>query len=367
MRLIIALCFVLLSVEAPAQSLIQPFVGHDEDASAEYLFGRPSAMTIDSQGNLYVADELSMDIKKYNRAGKHLGTYGQRGNAPGEYQSITSITTLGNSGLLVYDGHQSRVTILDNSGTVVRTHRMDRSDLLWPRITIDNPNQAELIFLSKMPEHPSRTMETVDSWVHVYDRETLKKNGQFGNYEFPVTGEEEEFAKGISQSHPGNAVLINQDLLVVSPGVFYGSLYVYKRQRERWVRTKVLKSESYGARFVEIQNEDDRGPGWITRRSVNREPVTGRVNAQSAGLYSLGDSILHFVFESEDEKGKLIATKYSLDGDTLGSTIVVDGVGRAWHSRPIMYVLAQQSNNSYYMLNISDGQPKIQKLEMRWN
>lgn len=58
----------------------------------------------------------AVQIRKYDRAGRYLGTVGQTGAGPGEYRSVDGIAVVGDSALVVYDRLNGRVTVFDSLG-----------------------------------------------------------------------------------------------------------------------------------------------------------------------------------------------------------------------------------------------------------
>ena len=74
--------------------LAQPTVGH---------IVHPADMTVDEAGNLYIVDEKGHRVLKYSADGKFLSTFGEYGDAAGEFIAPFRITALPDGTLLVAD------------------------------------------------------------------------------------------------------------------------------------------------------------------------------------------------------------------------------------------------------------------------
>jgi len=84
-------------------------------------FNRPSGITLDRDGNLYVADAANHRIQKFDGEGKFLLKFGREGREPGELRYPYDIAC-GPDGLLyIAEFNNHRVSVFDGNGTFVRT------------------------------------------------------------------------------------------------------------------------------------------------------------------------------------------------------------------------------------------------------
>ncbi len=93
---------------------IQTFGGmevQDED----YILSNPLYSTRDTNGNLYILDRGDFVIKKYDPRGKHLKSFGEKGQGPGEFDRLNSIDISSNNMLYVFQG-TGRISIFDTVG-----------------------------------------------------------------------------------------------------------------------------------------------------------------------------------------------------------------------------------------------------------
>ena len=96
-------------------------IGNDPSKSIEYILGEPRDVSVDSKGNIYVADQKKMTVKVFDKSGNYLRSIGQRGRGPGEFLSFKELTINSKDELLIADREQLRVTKLDHRGEVLNT------------------------------------------------------------------------------------------------------------------------------------------------------------------------------------------------------------------------------------------------------
>ena len=82
-------------------------------------FNRPSDVTWDRAGNVYVADGFGTNnrIAKFNKDGDFLKTWGHTGSGPGQFNGIRGIATDAAGNIYVADAGNKRIQIFDGEGT----------------------------------------------------------------------------------------------------------------------------------------------------------------------------------------------------------------------------------------------------------
>ena len=82
-------------------------------------FNRPSDVTWDRAGNIYVADGFGSNnrIAKFNRDGDFLKTWGQTGSAQGQFSGIRGIASDAAGNIYVADAGNKRIQVFDGEGT----------------------------------------------------------------------------------------------------------------------------------------------------------------------------------------------------------------------------------------------------------
>lgn len=90
----------------------------------KYRFGRPTDVTWDPQGNIFVADGyVNSRVVKYDKNGRFLGQFaGERGNGPNQLNTPHSITSDAQGNIYVADRGNARIVVLNNDLTLKTTY-----------------------------------------------------------------------------------------------------------------------------------------------------------------------------------------------------------------------------------------------------
>lgn len=90
-----------------------PGAGRQQD-----VFDRPTDVAWDDAGNIFVADGLgNARVAKFDRDGKFIKSWGQKGAGPGQFANVRSIAVDAQGNVYVADGGNKRVQVFDNNGT----------------------------------------------------------------------------------------------------------------------------------------------------------------------------------------------------------------------------------------------------------
>jgi len=81
------------------------------DGQEEYLFVYISDVAVNGKGDIYVADRQLNEVREYDREGRYLLTIGRKGQGPGEFQSIRTLSVNKQNDLFVYDNGLGRISI----------------------------------------------------------------------------------------------------------------------------------------------------------------------------------------------------------------------------------------------------------------
>ena len=87
------------------------------DIPGSFLF--PTYLTVDSEGNLYVADTLNSRVQKFNSDGKFLREFGKRGTAFGQFDKPKGVAVDSFGTLYVVDSGWSNVQLFNAKGDVL--------------------------------------------------------------------------------------------------------------------------------------------------------------------------------------------------------------------------------------------------------
>ncbi len=102
--------------------LLDLTIGGD-DVSSEGALYQLGSFTVDSSGFIYISDREDMTIKVFDPDGVFVRTIGQRGEGPGEFQSIGRMGFLPDGRLLVLDSRARRTNIFSSDGEFLQSHK----------------------------------------------------------------------------------------------------------------------------------------------------------------------------------------------------------------------------------------------------
>jgi hypothetical protein len=75
----------------------------------------------DGPGNIIVGDGVTFELRRFDSAGRHIGTWGGQGDGPGEFRGIGAIWPVPPDSLRVWDFVLRRLTVLASSGEAAAT------------------------------------------------------------------------------------------------------------------------------------------------------------------------------------------------------------------------------------------------------
>jgi len=112
-------------------------------------FNRPTYITLDREGNLYVADSLNARVQIFDKDGKFIRAFGERGTTIGTFSNPRGIAVDSDGNIYVSDTLLSAVQIFNNKGQlllVVGHYGRDKGEFAFPEdISID---RSDYIYVS---------------------------------------------------------------------------------------------------------------------------------------------------------------------------------------------------------------------------
>jgi tripartite motif-containing protein 71 len=86
---------------------------------AEGILRFPEAVAVDTVGDVYIADQLSYVVQKFNAAGQYLGQWGSFGGGHGQFGPIGGLATDAAGDVYVIDSEHNRIEKFDPSGNFI--------------------------------------------------------------------------------------------------------------------------------------------------------------------------------------------------------------------------------------------------------
>ena len=113
------------------------------DSFSESFIGGIRDMTTDLQGNLYLVDHESMDVKKFDREGEMTNVFGLgKGSGPGEFENPISVAVDSSGNVYVADMSSKRINIFNSENEVINQFT---ADFAPARIIVDGNKSIYLI------------------------------------------------------------------------------------------------------------------------------------------------------------------------------------------------------------------------------
>ena len=94
------------------------------DRAGAATFGRIAALEVSSDGRIFVLEDQANELRIFDADGNHLQTVGGRGSGPGEFASPVGMTWAPDGSLWVVDPENARVSVFDDAGAYLNSHRM---------------------------------------------------------------------------------------------------------------------------------------------------------------------------------------------------------------------------------------------------
>ena len=183
--------------EEPKVRLVQEkTIGMLDEGPDEYLFVYISDVTVNSKGDIYIADRQLNEIRKFDKDGKYLLTLGRAGQGPGEFQSVVRISVNDRDELLAFDNMMGRLSIFSDRGNLIQTTKKLVADL-WLELKDIFQFENRIVIFGKLGDGLKLFHEFDTDWNYV---------DSFIDYPVVDNEEYEKISMGFS---PGNCLVIN--------------------------------------------------------------------------------------------------------------------------------------------------------------
>lgn len=120
----------------------------------KYTFGRPTDVTWDAQGNIFVSDGyVNSRVVKLDKNGRFIKTVGTRGAAPSQLSTPHGISSDANGNIYVADRGNARVQVFDNDLTLRAIY--DNVGNPWTLCVSPGPHQYLFVSNSNPDSNPA--------------------------------------------------------------------------------------------------------------------------------------------------------------------------------------------------------------------
>lgn len=118
-------------------SLEEELTFGEDERSEESMLIRPRQILVDQDDNIYISEYMDAVIKVFDKEGNYLRTFGQKGQGPGEFQSIFDMKFLPDERLITLDFRSRRTSIFNREGVFIDSHTWRNSHLSIYLIGLD--------------------------------------------------------------------------------------------------------------------------------------------------------------------------------------------------------------------------------------
>jgi len=196
----------------------------------EFLFVYISDIAVDGRGDIYVGDRQLNEVRKFDREGRYLLTVGRKGQGPGEFQSIRTVSVNPRNELIVFDNMAGRISIFSGQGE----HKETTKKLLagsWIDPCEIFPGNDGYILFGKANGSPNL--------FHVFDAQ-WDETDSFIRYELSGEKEFEEQSLGF---YPGNACILGNGDILITKYHHDNQIRVYadRKLTQVWTRDSDIK------------------------------------------------------------------------------------------------------------------------------
>jgi hypothetical protein len=146
----------------------------------QYRFGRPTDVTFDAQGNIFVSDGyVNSRVVKYDKNGRFVKAVGTPGSGPSQFNTPHAITSDARGNIYVGDRGNARVQVLDNDLTLRAIY--DNVGSPWAICVSPGPHQYLFVSNSNPDSNPAASWAiTGEIYKMELDGTILGKFGKAG-------------------------------------------------------------------------------------------------------------------------------------------------------------------------------------------
>ncbi|TVQ03168.1 MAG: hypothetical protein EA359_10305 [Balneolaceae bacterium] len=351
-----------------------------EDQPPDHQLGQALSVRTDSDGNIYISDLASLTIKVFDSDGHYIRSLGGRGRGPGEFQMIEFMELTPEGHLVIMDRGNLLYTTITTRGEYVESFPYNFSNQFYPTQVYYNDGKLMALFLDTNPLLDIPGDERHLFHIYTLDYQELLYSF-FPFLELEIEGHypwlEMSFALGrFSMNAMG-------DTFIYSPGIYYGKLYVFKKQDDgKWALDGKIEGiepivEPYAIFTSETQyNRAENHPGTLKIFSAGG-PYFGNVLSINTGIFHLQDGrIIHFFGQRRENEGfgqeaefhylDIYAQIFSEDFE-LESYGLLHTIEERLHTRRhIRYSLVNWKDDveNFYLMELKDDVPLVRRFTL---
>lgn len=280
----------------------------DPDAPDHQLYSQVAAATVDSSGTIYAVDVRTGGVRVYDEDGAFQRTLGKRGQGPGAFQGASAMHVDAEGRLLVADPGQSRITAFSRSGELLDTYSLPGVRRVTDLVPLSGDRYA-LVGAGK-----GHLVHIVDSTFATVLARLVPRES--------VQATDHKLGRVITPYFAGHAAVLDDGRLVFAPGLHTGPLRVFRETDTTWTQTTTFESTGGRDAPVTITKLDNAERVDLPIRMQNGR-FAAQMHAVSWGLHTPESKGLVHVFAEESDAGlELTVERFTEQGERRGTTVV---------------------------------------------
>ena len=158
-------------------TLVEDLTIGGESGGAESVLNRPQYLDVDAEGNIYILDWGDVEFKVFAPDGRHLRSFGKKGQGPGEFDTPASFDIAADGRIFLLSGRQHQMIILDSAGKYLSSFKVEG---FCDRLGVDRNNR---VYYSQMlfPETGGG-----EEFKLIQNRMALFKTDELGKVKTPL-------------------------------------------------------------------------------------------------------------------------------------------------------------------------------------
>ncbi len=296
--------------EAPAVRFNETLqIGSDDPEAPDHqLYSQVAAATVDSTGSIYAVDARDGGVRVYDEDGTFQRTIGERGQGPGAFQSASAMHVDAQGRILVADPGQGRISAFSRSGDLLDTYSLPGVRRITDMVPLSDGRYA---LVGAGNGHLLHVVDSTFSTAHA--RLVPRKS---------VHATDHKLERVIKPYFAGSVAALDDGELVFVPGFYSGSLRVFTQTDTSWTQTDAYESPNGRDVPVTITEIDNAERVDLPIRMQNGQ-FAAQMHSVSWGLHTPTDRGLVHVFAQESDGGlELTVERFTLDGTHRGTTVV---------------------------------------------
>lgn len=280
----------------------------DPEAPDHQLYSQVAAATVDRNGTIYAVDARNGGVRVYNEDGTFQRTIGERGQGPGAFRGVSAMHVDAQGRLLVADPAQSRITAFSRSGELLDTYSLPGVRRVTDLVPLSDARYA-LVGAGK-----GHLVHVVDSTFSTAQVRLVPRES--------VQATDHKLGRVITPYFAGSVAVLDDGRLVFAPGFHTGALRVFTKTDTAWTRTATYESPAGRDMPVTITKADNAERVDLPIRMQNGT-FAAQMHAASWGLHTPPGKGLVHVFAQESDAGlELTVERFTMGGTHRGATVV---------------------------------------------